>query len=246
MTDRSTRKRNARRRTLPGFPKELKFSKQKELREYFSGDKIVCLLCGRELKRLGNHLVPIHGVTEDEYRERYGIPWTYGLNSKLTTGNYSLAVKKRIEYDGFIPEPAKGESLYGVPRRKSPPVRRDIRRQNLKKTANPPVYNQATWDEFAARVEAGEHPLDIAASRGMPSKTRYYEHTAEDEKFAGRAAKAKRELSFSVLARHEELGTVFAERVKTLRSGGMFFYRIAEQLGVSTMTVVRHCKKGIT
>jgi len=39
-------------------------------------------LCGRSFVQLAAHLGPAHGMTADGYKERYGIPWTYGLAGK--------------------------------------------------------------------------------------------------------------------------------------------------------------------
>lgn len=94
----------ARRRVRPGYPIMTPFQSLKEVREYFSGDTVVCLLCGRNLKVLGKHLKDLHGITKDEYREQYNISYSTGLvcettaatmsrNSKITyaNGNNGLA-----------------------------------------------------------------------------------------------------------------------------------------------------------
>lgn len=65
---------------LDGFPTEGQFQSQAEVTAYFSGDKITCLLCGRAFKQLHVHLGSIHGVSENEYKTRYGLPFRTGLN----------------------------------------------------------------------------------------------------------------------------------------------------------------------
>jgi len=62
-----------------GYPVEKPFSSIEDVREYLSGDRVVCLLCGRSYKVLSSHLKAKHDMTTDEYRERYRIPWSYGL-----------------------------------------------------------------------------------------------------------------------------------------------------------------------
>jgi len=77
------------RSTLPGFPKERPFESREEVLAYLEGTRIACLLCGKLFRKLGGaHLRCIHGVTEDEYRETYRIPWTYGLCASATTEAY--------------------------------------------------------------------------------------------------------------------------------------------------------------
>jgi hypothetical protein len=60
---------------------EWKFSTLKEVREYLSGDRITCLICGRQMRRLQYMHLRKHGLDADGYRERFGIPWTYSLTS---------------------------------------------------------------------------------------------------------------------------------------------------------------------
>ena len=50
---RALRRAKARRKVLPGFPIEQPFESIEDVREYMSGDKIVCLRCGKEYKELG-------------------------------------------------------------------------------------------------------------------------------------------------------------------------------------------------
>jgi len=68
-----------RRQTLPGFPWDGIFRSIDEIEAYFAGDRIQCLLCGRSMKRLGDHVSKIHGTTVDAYQERFGLPWSRGL-----------------------------------------------------------------------------------------------------------------------------------------------------------------------
>ncbi len=42
-------------------------------------DKIVCLDCGRDMKMLKRHLSTDHGLTPDEYRERWNLPADYPM-----------------------------------------------------------------------------------------------------------------------------------------------------------------------
>ena len=37
---------------------------------------IECLICGRHFKRLHTHLAAKHGMAVDEYKRRFGLPWT--------------------------------------------------------------------------------------------------------------------------------------------------------------------------
>jgi hypothetical protein len=57
------------------------FTTRREIERYFGGDTIECLICGRHFKRLHTHLAAKHGMAVDEYKRRFGLPWTRGLIS---------------------------------------------------------------------------------------------------------------------------------------------------------------------
>jgi len=63
------------------------FRTRGEIDRYFRGKTIKCLLCGRRFRRLGGHLASKHNVSVDEYRSRFGLPWTRGLVSADSVAN---------------------------------------------------------------------------------------------------------------------------------------------------------------
>ena len=72
--------RKRRRKVLEGYPISPFNMSKEDQKSYFSGDSITCLLCGKKYRSLGgNHLRRIHEITEDQYREMYGIPYNKGL-----------------------------------------------------------------------------------------------------------------------------------------------------------------------
>lgn len=67
----------------PGFPRRGKFKTKEEVDAYFSSEKIQCLLCGKWFKSIGgNHMIHKLGITTDEYKEMFGLPWKRGLTGK--------------------------------------------------------------------------------------------------------------------------------------------------------------------
>jgi hypothetical protein len=73
--------RKRRRVVLPGYPVKAFNMSKKQRDDYFTGDSITCLLCGKKYRALGGaHLNKVHNVTEDNYRKMYGIPYTQGLS----------------------------------------------------------------------------------------------------------------------------------------------------------------------
>jgi hypothetical protein len=57
------------------------FKTRREVELYFAGKTIECLLCRQRFRRLAGHLAAKHEMSVDEYRSRFGLPWSRGLTS---------------------------------------------------------------------------------------------------------------------------------------------------------------------
>lgn len=55
------------------------------LKKAFGKNKVVCLLCNKEMKTLSRHLKTAHDLTPKEYKEKFNIP----KEQPLTARNYS-------------------------------------------------------------------------------------------------------------------------------------------------------------
>ena len=120
-----------RRKVLKGFPWDGKFQTKEEVHQYFSGDRIQCLLCGKWFKRLPTHLKAIHDMTSDEYKEMYGLPWKRGLCSEDHSLKLSENLKKR-HANGFRPDlDAARERVDYSRRRPDQPFFTKIRAENV-------------------------------------------------------------------------------------------------------------------
>lgn len=82
--------------TLEAYPILEPFTTMDQVRTYLDGTCITCLLCGKKLKALASHLWKVHGIGPDVYRERYGIPWTFGLVPSATKDKIVRAQKARV------------------------------------------------------------------------------------------------------------------------------------------------------
>lgn len=131
--------KQARRRTIQGFPIEGKFLTPESIAEYFCGATITCLRCGKRYRTLGVHLKTIHSMEPDEYRDMYGIPWSYGLSCASTTQLHSDNAKMKIETGVFVPSKEQAKIARMSPRRNRHPVQsvwtyRALEKMNAGKT----------------------------------------------------------------------------------------------------------------
>ena len=84
-----------RRTLLEGYPVEKPFETLADVEKYLSGDRIVCLLCGKDYKSLSAHL-KVHTYTTLSYKEKYKIPSNIGLAGRETFEKLSLKDKEKI------------------------------------------------------------------------------------------------------------------------------------------------------
>ena len=108
----------ARRRVLPGYPKNFVFKSYDEYKQYFVGDRIVCLLCGKHYRALGNHLRVSHEVEIEDYKKKYGILWTKSLACNELHEIQSDRAKERIANGELIPKDIEGRRKQGILARK--------------------------------------------------------------------------------------------------------------------------------
>ena len=97
---------------LPDFPWRGIFQTFDEIENYFEGDNIQCLLCGRLFKSLGNHVRKTHGMSPREYKIMYGLPLNRGLSSHGFHNKLSK-LQKKIYDDGRNPLVKKDVRLAG-------------------------------------------------------------------------------------------------------------------------------------
>jgi len=73
------------------------FKTRRDIERYFSGDTIECLICGRHFKRLQTHLAAKHGMAADDYKKRFGLPWTRGLTSATSLANSGWTDERKVK-----------------------------------------------------------------------------------------------------------------------------------------------------
>jgi len=132
----------ARRRVLPGYPKDFVFKDYDEYKQYFVGDRVICLLCGKHYRALGNHLRVSHEVDIDDYKKKYGILWTKSLMCNDLHKIKSDHAKERIANGEFIPVDIEERRKQGMFARKH--IKR--RRRNLPLHAVSSALNVAKYN----------------------------------------------------------------------------------------------------
>ena len=131
----------ARRRVLPGYPKNFVFKSYDEYKQYFVGDRIICLLCGKEYRALGNHLRISHETDIEDYKKKYGILWTKSLLCNDSHEIQSRNTKERIANGEFIPADIEGRRKQAVFARRHKKKKRNLLTHRLSSQKNIEQYN---------------------------------------------------------------------------------------------------------
>lgn len=80
----------------------------------FGKDKVVCMLCGKEMKTLARHLKTTHGMKPGEYRKQFDIP----RSQPLAARSYSESRRQMAVERGLGENLAKARAARGKGKKK--------------------------------------------------------------------------------------------------------------------------------
>ena len=194
-----------RRRVLPGYPKNFIFKSYDEYKQYFVGDRIICLLCGKEYRALGNHLRISHETDIEDYKKKYGILWTKSLLCNDSHEIQSRNTKERIANGEFIPADIEGRRKQAVFARRHKKKKRNLLTHRLSSQKNIEQYNilQKRVSEMTKVKEEPkkkDHPphiksfIESYAKKGGISWNKGKKMSEETKRKQSRAAKMRHSL----------------------------------------------------
>lgn len=84
---------------------------------YTSGDRVTCLICGASCRSVGLHAFHAHGMTAREYKLKFGLPVTKGLEAADVRQARAKAVRA-TRAAGKLPQTPPPDVSYriGMPR----------------------------------------------------------------------------------------------------------------------------------
>lgn len=155
------------------------FQRRREVERYFSGDTIECLICGRNFQRLQTHLAAKHGMTADEYKSRFGLPWARGLLSATSLATSGWTDERKARARKLARKSRFFESARLTPRREFAPFLKAEAVEHLGANA------KAFGEKFDARVHAlaragARHPGHCSSTQGCTHhRTRAHQAKAQ-------------------------------------------------------------------
>lgn len=111
------------------------FKTRSDIERYFGGKTIECLLCMRRFRRLGGHLAAKHEMSVDEYRSRFGLPWTRGLTSAASVASSGWTDERKAKARKLARINRFYERAHLTPRRAPAPFLQTEAVENLGKHA---------------------------------------------------------------------------------------------------------------
>jgi len=168
----------AKRTIMPGFPKVFSFETREQIDHYLGGDRITCLLCGRDFKALEAHLKNVHKFTCDEYREKYELPYGRGLcsselSARISDNSSRLFEQNRDRQLAFLDAAKSIQTELGNPQRHKPKFWK----------AERTIYEHHHFEEFLRRIISGRAVSDVSQDDDMPTSTHVYLYLKKNKEF---------------------------------------------------------------
>ena len=111
------------------------FKTRRDIERYFGGKTIECLLCMQRFRRPGGHLAAKHEMSVDEYRSRFGLPWTRGLTSAASVASSGWTDERKAKARKLARISRFFERAHLTPRRAPAPFLQTEAVENLGKHA---------------------------------------------------------------------------------------------------------------
>jgi len=223
------------------------FSTKDEVDNYFSGDKIQCLICGRWFCALATHLVRVHNVSVDEYKERYGLPWGHGLVADDTREKCAASLIRRIaEGEKSLmktPEMRREIIEKAISKKKRPKKQYDIERiiaDGRKYNANALAETKKKAVEIIEKMEKEKLPACyLCCQPGQPGMHVLYAAIKSDDKIMARYKAAKQKIPHFLELKTGTNNTEIRNIILSLRETGMTTREIAKEAMIGQTTVKR-------
>jgi len=256
-------KNRNRRKVMPGYPIEKVFQTKEEIDLYLSGDKIICLLCGRSFKSLCSHL-GIHGTNVEAYKEQYGLPYLRGLSGENTSRLIRENALKMLETGIWQPPneeqlkymQSKAKNQRFQPFRKSVSITnvsktKLISKRNLKFNREKSTYEYWTNDDYFNILELAKkeqlHPYDIIDKyhHQIPSISQYRIFRKENVDFALKEYDLVCALPYEVQAKHSFLpkNKFFVDEIARLKGLNKTHKEIGALFNLHEVTIEKYVKK---
>jgi hypothetical protein len=226
---------------LPGYPVKKPFQTMEELQTYFAQDGLPCLLCGRTYLALHLHLNKTHRMALNDYRVRYGIPWTRGLVAKPLRDK-QVANMMQICQDNRIP-PSSPEHMTAMleaakSRRPHVPATIDsLTRTALQVYRRTDKWRRKDFEEYLRRISTGRTLGEVGQDPDMPCRETFKKYRQTHPEFEKQVNRIWEGLPFAVQLRGQNTGARFTRMMVQLRRQNLSWREIGCRMEVAPKTL---------
>ncbi len=225
-----------------GYPVTRVFETMYEIDAYFDADKLICLKCGGEYISLHVHLRNSHGISAEDYKAEYGIPWRRGLIAKSHREKQSRIMNEQ-RAKGILPKcppPSHMKQLVKARKENSKPIQKavsnSISKKALKSHGRTEHWGEKDFEEFLRRIGEGRTITEVGKDKDMPCREVFDGYKRANPSFNQKFLEVWDNLPFDVQTRGQKLGPRFKKEVVALRREGNSWPEIAKKLGVKEST----------
>jgi|GEM_PF-2038176 len=235
---------------LRGYPKTKSFATIDEIKAYLDGDKVTCLLCGREYVSLGNHIRFKHEMTIDDYRESFGIPYGYGLAAKPFREQGTRRMQ-RMRKKGIVPYQPSPETIHKMQKGRqhrralTTATRNASGQQILNYLGRGKTWQKADYEEFFRRVKTGRTPMEVGQDKDMPSRNAFMRYMQAHPSMRKQYDAAWEKQPFVIQSRANKIGERYRKTLVKLRCRGLTWEEIGKRMQVpgGTLSSLWHIMK---
>jgi len=216
------------------------FQNKADVEHYFAGDRLMCLMCGKSYVTLPPHLKASHGLSSDDYKVQFGIPFSFGLAGS-SFRERSAARMMDLQSRGVIQKAEPGVYLPWLRDSHRRPNVPSVRRANLDKLitlagGKAPIAH-SIFETFLERVSSGRMVLDVARDPDMPSAAAFYRYMNSQPDFKRRYEASRDQLPIDVRVKIRTAKSEHYAAIAELRRKGQTWLQISQELGIKPSTL---------
>lgn len=227
---------------MSGSPSDVRpFQTKAEIKAYLGEDRLACLLCGQRLTVLPAHLKARHGMSADDYRIRFGIPFSYGLAGR-DFRRKAQARMLELRACGIItgPEPDEIAAKLRAGRKRprtAPALRHDDVEKLMRVHGRRAPWSAADFEEFVRRVESGRSVAAVGRDADMPSRQTLFKYLARHPNLKARYDRVRQAQPLAVQVSTRKTGPLYRQTIIRLRKAGMTWAQISAVTGIKASTL---------
>jgi hypothetical protein len=130
-------------------------------------DRVACLICGKWWQSLGHHVRHGHGISADEYRDRFGIRRSQSLANPAVRARFAASIAVTIAAGKLDSHFATNADRASDAAAKANAIKRSLRAQGVNVSPGAPCLSRDKIAAVVASVEGGTRVATAVKQAGI-------------------------------------------------------------------------------